>query len=868
MAAAPMDEATLRTLEFDRIVAAVRSFALTPLGRTAAGDLLPMTDAASVAQDLRATTETLAYLDANHPLPLEAPDDIEVTIAALAIDGRPLDAGQLLGLAAFLLSVGATAKAIRSTTPADDAAGWPLLGAAADGLAEFDREVANIKRRITPQGEVADDATPRLAAIRNQLQRQRQRLRGTLESYVRGRETAKYLQEQVVTERAGRFVLIVRAEHRGAIPGIIHGSSGSGASLFLEPLSTVEINNEIVALEEEERQEVHRILLDLSNALRARALELRRTLGAAAEIDLMQARARFSKLIDGVEPTLTTDLWIELPAARHPLLMRAVMDRSDADDGGGGPGSESVPGNDGPVPVDISVTPPTGALVVTGPNTGGKTVALKTAGLLALMAQAGLHVPAARGASLPVFRSIFADIGDEQSITNNLSTFSGHIAHIVAMDARLREPALVLLDEVGAGTDPVEGGALGAAIVEHFRCRGALVLATTHDDMLKSYAATAEGVACAGFGFDPETYAPTYRLTYGSPGRSLALEIASRLGVASSIIDDARARRSAREAQLADHLAQVERDLATVSKEQDVLAADRSALEQQREYLAAAARALAEREAKAKERLRNGINDEVRKARQAIDVIVDDLRKRAAALEKQAARRGPSAPRLSTGHTGELRKQALEALEAIAPRHADVDVHAPAKESAAGKQDAPGRDSETQADVAVRAAGGSTPEVGSHVHVGSLRLDGILAAVDGNDAQVEALGKRIHVRVDDIRLLETVDAVDTGAGAGWAASRTPRGGGVTVSVIEESAPPLELNVIGCRVDEAIARVEKYVDRAMLHERRELRVIHGHGTGQLRRAIARYLGEHPLVERCAPAEPEYGGGGVTVISLKE
>ena len=494
-------------------------------------------------------------------------------------------------------------------------------------------------------------------------------------------------------------------------------------------------------------------------------------------------------------------------------------------------------------------------------------MALKTAGLLALMAQAGLHVPAARGALLPVFRSIFTDIGDEQSIANNLSTFSGHIAHIVAMDARLREPALVLLDEVGAGTDPVEGGALGAAIVEHFRCRGALVLATTHDDMLKSYAATAKGVACAGFGFDQETYAPTYRLTYGSPGRSLALEIASRLGVASSIVDDARARRSAREAQLADHLAQVERDLATASKERDVLAADRRALTQQREYLAAAERALAEREAKAKERLRNGINDEVRKARQAIDVIVGDLRKRAAALEKQAARRWPSAPRLSTGHTGELRKQAVEALEAIAPRHTDVDVHAPAKESA-GKQDPPGRDSETQADVAVRAAGGATPEVGSRVHVGSLRLDGILAAVDGNNAEVEALGKRIHVRVDDIRPLETVDAVDTAAGAGRAASRTPHGGGVTVSVIEESAPPLELNVIGCRVDEAIARVEKYVDRAMLHERRELRVIHGHGTGQLRRAIARYLGEHPLVERCAPAEPEYGGGGVTVISLKE
>ena len=860
------DDVTLRTLEFDRIVAAVCSFALTPLGRAAAAGLVPTTDPVAVARGLRATTETLAYLDANHSLPLEAPDDIEATIAVLAIDGRPLDPGQLVGLARLLLSIGATANAIQSTTPVDDDAGWPLLSAAVEGLAEFDREAANIKCRITPQGEVADDATPRLAAIRNQLQRQRQRLRGTLESYLRGRETAKYLQEQVVTERAGRFVLVVRAEHRAAIPGIIHGSSGSGASLFLEPLSTVEINNEIVALEEEERQEVHRVLLDLSNALRARALELRRTLEAAAEIDVMQARARFSKLINGVEPTLASDLRIELPAARHPLLMRAVTDRSDADDGAGHAGAESPPEIVGPVPVDISVTPPTGALVVTGPNTGGKTVALKTAGLLAMMAQAGLHVPAARGASLPVFRSIFADIGDEQSIANSLSTFSGHIAHIVAMDARLREPALVLLDEVGSGTDPVEGGALGAAIVEHFRCRGALVLATTHDDMLKSYAATADGVACAGFGFDPETYAPTYRLAYGSPGRSLALEIASRLGVAASIVDDARARRSAREAQLADHLAQVERDLATVSKERDALAADRRAMEQQRDHLAAAERALVEREAKAKERLRNGIDEELRKARKAIDAIVDDLRKRAATLGKQAKRSGPSALRLSTGHTGQLRKQAVEALDAITSRHVGADVRARLEESAAATRTAPLENGATQADDTARATGGSTPEVGSRVRVASLRLDGILAAVDGNNAEVEALGKRIHVRLGDIRPLEIADAVQPAAHANRPTA--PRGGGVTVNVAEESTPPLELNVIGCRVDDALARVEKYVDRAMLHERRELRVIHGHGTGQLRRAIGRYLGEHPLVERYAPAEPEYGGGGVTVISLKE
>ncbi|MXY23572.1 MAG: hypothetical protein F4Y45_03490 [Acidobacteria bacterium] len=870
MPSLPTDDATLRTLEFDRVVAAVRSFALTPIGRTAVGRLAPKTDLAAVAETLRATTEIATYLDVSHPLPLEAPDDLEATISVLAIDGRPLDAVQLLGLARFLRSVTATAKAIRTAAGAADGPGrWPVLQAAADGLAEFDRETANIQRRITPEGEVADDATPRLAAIRQQLQRLRQRLRGTLESYLRGRETAKYLQEQVVTERAGRFVLLVRAEHRSAIPGIVHGSSGSGASLFLEPLSTVEINNEIVALEEEERQEVHRILLDLSNAFRTRPLELRRTLQSVAELDLMQARARFSRLIDGVEPKLSADLRIELPAARHPLLMPAVVDRAgtaapaaassvDAAEADSSreelAGSHEEPGRSdeepsasregpaapgGPVPVDILLTPPTGALMVTGPNTGGKTVALKTAGLLALMAQAGLHVPAARGASLPVFRSLFADIGDEQSIANSLSTFSGHVAHIVAMDARLRTPALVLLDEVGAGTDPLEGGALGAAIVDHFRQRGALVLATTHDDMLKSYAATTEGVVGAGFGFDPETYAPTYRLTYGSPGRSLALEIATRLGVTRSIIEDARARRSAREAQLADHLAQVERDLAQVSKERDALAAERRVLEHEREQLAASALALKEREATARERLRSGVDAELRKARRDIDAIVGDLRKRSEALEKRVARKDRSAPPVSTGHTGALKKHAVDALDTIAGGSRVATSEPPPN--------------------------AAPPVPGTRVQVAGLGLDGILATINGNDAEVEALGKRIHVRVRDLRPVGPAAADSAARGAG---SRSVSRGGVTVNVAEESAPPLELNLIGFRVDEALARVEKYVDRAMLHERRELRIVHGHGTGQLRRAIAEFLTDHPLVEKYSAAAPEHGGSGVTVIALKD
>src|SRR5215831_9388804 len=452
-------------------------------------------------------------------------------LAALAVEGRAVEAKRLLALATFLGSVEEAVTAIRRAPGA-----FARLEAATGAATSFKHENANVREKIDDAGEVVDGASPELKVIRDRLRKQRSRLRGTLESYLRGKDTAKYLQDQVVTERNGRYVIVVKAEHRTSIPGIVHGASTSGASLYLEPLSTVEIDNDIVALEEQEAEEIRRILLSLSNAFRARAGELARTIEVATELDVLQARARFSESVDGVEPGLTADGAFELQAARHPLLKNAV-------------------------PVTIKIIPPATCLLITGPNTGGKTVALKTAGLFALMAQSGLRVPAADGSRLPVFRSVFADIGDEQSIDASLSTFSGHITNIAGMDRGLQTPALVLLDEVGSGTVPIEGGALGVAVVDHFRRRGATVIATSHYDALKTYASTTDGVASAAFGFDPETFAPTYQLLYGSPGRSLALEIAARLGLSPSVVTAARQNLSAREAQLAEHLAKIDRDL-------------------------------------------------------------------------------------------------------------------------------------------------------------------------------------------------------------------------------------------------------------------------------------------------------------------
>lgn len=448
------------------------------------------------------------------------------------------------------------------------------------------------------------------------------------------------------------------------------------------------------------------------------------------------------------------------------------------------------------------------------------------------MAQAGLHVPAGRGASLPVFQSVFADIGDEQSIADSLSTFSGHITNIVAMESRLALPALVLLDEVGAGTDPVEGGALGAAVIDHFRQRGALVAATTHDDMLKSYASTTSGVACAGFGFEPETYAPTYKLIYGSPGRSLALEIAARLGVPRSIVDDARGRRSAREAQLAEHLARVEQDMAQVNAQRRELEAGRRQLEDDRAALERARRAFDEKENAARQHLRTGVDAEIKAARSIVEEIVNDLRARAGALVKpatgQAADR--SRQRVTTGATGELKRTAVDALERVRDRSAAA-LPAPPEPPAQA----------------------TPPPVGSRVRVESLGLEGTLVATHGDDAEIEARGKRLHVPAGHLRTVEAT---------------TTAGGGVTVAVTASTDAPQELNVIGCRVDDALSRVEKYVDQALLGGLGQLRVIHGHGTGQLRRAIAGFLDEHPLVAKFEPAAPEHGGRGVTVIELKD
>jgi DNA mismatch repair protein MutS2 len=450
------------------------------------------------------------------------------------------------------------------------------------------------------------------------------------------------------------------------------------------------------------------------------------------------------------------------------------------------------------------------------------------------MAQAGLHLPADKGTRLPIFKSLFADIGDEQSIAASLSTFSAHITNVVAMDRGLALPALVLLDEVGAGTDPAEGGALGTAVIDHFRTRGAHLVATTHFDVLKTYASTTEGVESAAFGFDPATFAPTYRLVYGSPGRSLAIEIASRLGMPASVVAAARGNLSARESQLQAHLDRVDRELHTLEAERRAVTQERATLAENERKLRSREAAVKDRELVARRRLEAKLDDQVREARKEIDAIVEGLKAKATVLRDKSGQRTASA--ISTGVAGAARAEARDAIDAAIGKARDGAGALPAPEPAA--------DSATQF---------GELQVGSRVEVAPFGLTGVVLELHGKHADIDMNGKRLRASLGDLRVI---------GGPARAAVR------VNVELQPREGSLSELNVIGCTVDEALTRAGRFLDEIMFSDQRSVRIVHGYGTGQLRRAIAGFLKHHPLVAHFEEAPPGQGGGGVTVAELKE
>jgi DNA mismatch repair protein MutS2 len=789
----------LRTLEFDRIVDAVTALSLTPLGAEALAALEPSTDPKVVLAAQSATSETVRFFERHPAFPLRGGESLPEALDALDVTGRPLEPLQLRLLADFLDSVDQSRASI-----ARAGEGFPILRDLVAHVAGFKTEVEAVRRAIEPGGEIVDDASPELRRIRNELRQKRQKLRGTLEQFTRG-SSSKYLQDEVITERNGRFVLMVRAEHRGNVPGIVHGSSTTGATLFMEPAATVEINNDIVELEDREREEVLRILLELTERFRARPKETETSRTVARELDVLQAKARYSSRVNGIEPEFTIDTSLQLKAARHPMLEQAV-------------------------PVDVLLDPPNRVLLITGPNTGGKTVALKTAGLFALMAQAGLHLPAA-AARLPVFRCVFADIGDEQSIEASLSTFSSHISNLVAMDRELQLPALVLLDEVGTGTDPNEGGALATAIVQHFRQRGAIVMATTHFDAVKTWGIGTEGVTVAAFAFDPQNFAPTYKLLYGAPGRSLAIEMAQRLGMPQNVIAAARGYLSDDQKRLQAHLSRLDAQARALESERTKLERDKRTFNEQHAELSKRERSLAEREEVFKRRLNERLDERLRQARRDVDAVIEQLKERSEALAEKAAVRAA----INTGESGAVRAEARAEIDRIVEglRHP-----APATPATTTPPSGP-------------------PQVGSKVTVGGLGLEGTVISIDGNRAEIDVRGKRLQAKVKELRVIGPPPSQAAPARVRVAVDLKPREGMLS-----------ELNVIGMTVDQAVDRVSRFLDDTLVTDLHEIRIVHGHGTGQLRKGLHAFLKTHPQVTKYYSAPENQGGGGATIVELKE
>jgi DNA mismatch repair protein MutS2 len=803
---------TFRTLEFETVRALLLSHTGSAAGRGRVRTLSPLTMPAEVREALDRTSEGVAVLRALGRQPYHDLPDLTELLPAARVEGVHLEPLALLDVASFIEGGCEIAQRVARAENA------PGLSRDASAVPDMTDLAALIRRAVLPTGEVADDASPKLQETRRALTRLRAQLTSVMEGFLRGKDADRLLQDKLVTTRNDRYVLLLKAEHRGQIPGIIHGGSGSGASLFVEPMPAVELNNDIVSLQEEERAEVVRILRDLTSRVGGRARDLSRAVDVLGELDAVQARALTARDMNAVCPVLAEKgrLDLDLRDARHPLLLPALTERL------GLPRRTTRE----PVPVSITVGFGKPVLVISGPNTGGKTVALKTVGLLALMAQCGLHIPAAEGSVLPVFKRVFADIGDEQSIAADLSTFSAHLAGIVEMTRDLATPALVLLDEVGAGTDPAEGGALGTAVVDHFRRRGAMVVATTHHGLLKAYAQSTPDVACASFGYDPATYEPTYRLALGVAGRSLALEMAERLGLDHDVVADARARLDRKDAQAEALLKQLEADQARLRQDQARLAHEQSELHDERLRQRDVEQAMALRRRHEIESFRKELDRRSELlARQAADAIAAAVRK----VEEHAAARP------SKSAAGKARGEAVAAIreardQALAPE--GLGGPAPAEEPAA-----------VEAPLAV----------GGRARVRSLGVVGEVIALSGADeVELAVGGKRLRVPRAELVPLAA------------AAPRTSRVEGPVRA--QRPVVPAEINLVGLTVDEALPRVDKLLDDAALSDRKELRVIHGFGQGRLRKAVAQFLDGHPHVASFRLGAE--GRGGVTVVELKE
>ena len=813
----PLVHTSAGVLEFESLRDLLRGYTSSPLGSGRIATLAPSTDRSWIELQQQLTSEIREFRRVGGRFEFAGLLDVGKLIEKASISGAALETTEIRDVI-LVVDRAAEWREIALSPPAAMKE-WTAIPLVSAGIADFTEFLRSFRNKIQPDGTLEDRATPELARIRRDIEKQKRAIQESLRGYLRRLAEGGTVQDELVTIRGERFVIPVKIEQKRRVPGVVHGSSSSGQTVFVEPIETIEQNNDLVRLLDEEQAETHRILLEMTRRIGESAEAIRSAADALAELELQFVKARFAEDYFCVPVTLnpagtpdgqTREPRLVLHKARHPLLERNL---------------KSKRGNI--VPISIELDSERRELVITGPNTGGKTVTLKTVGLLALMAQSGIPVPADH-AELPVFDAVLADIGDYQSIEQNLSTFSAHVTNIDFISRTATARSLVLLDELGSATDPEEGAALAVAIADHFRQVGCISIISTHHTALKIYGVNTAGVVNAAVGFDESTLQPTYELRVGVPGASAGINIAQRLGLSSKIIQSARARVGTQTQDVARFLDRLHAQLGEAEAERLRLRSREQELEREKSRLAVEGKK--EQQAKVREmekKLESLFRDFEYHARETVNAIQE--RAAAQKLSKEAERR-----------IAKMRREFREQFDSAVVAHS------------------------TGAD---RGDPNAQPALIKHVSQGdtvklkSVGRPGVVTRrIDDQHFEVEIGAMKMKIARDDI--------AEVIARASDSPLNAARARGISVSLDRGVAGvPSEINVIGRTVDEATTEVEKFVDRAFLAGLAHVRVVHGSGMGILRKALRQFLQKHPHVASVTEPPQNEGGGGATVVELR-
>jgi DNA mismatch repair protein MutS2 len=822
-----------RVLEYESLRELLRGYASSPLGQDRIAALAPSTDRDWIESQQALAQEIREFRRVGGRFDFSGLIDIDLLVKEARIVGAALETTEIRDVI-LVVDRAAEWREIVLHPPANMKSDWHGVRTLSDQIIDCTEFLHSFRNKIQPDGTLEDKASPELARLRREIERQRRSIQESLRGYLRRLSEGGTVQDELVTIRGERFVIPVKVEQKRRVQGVVHGASSSGQTVFVEPLETIEQNNELVRLLEEELAEIHRILLEMTQLIGAKSEEILAAVEVLGELEVQFAKAKFAEDYNCVAVQFSgggqgasgqdscgagplgrppSQARLLLHNARHPLLERNLKAKGI-----------SV------VPVTVELEGERRQLIITGPNTGGKTVTLKTVGLLALMAQSGLPVPADR-AELPAFDAVLADIGDYQSIEQNLSTFSAHVTNIELISCTATVQSLVLLDELGSATDPEEGAALAVAIAGHFGAIGCMTVISTHHTSLKVYAANTPGVVNASVGFDEATLRPTYELKVGVPGASAGINIAQRLGLNPAIIDSARSRLGTQARDVGQFLDKLHADLREADHERFRLKTREQELEREKAHLAAEGRK--EQQAKIREmekKLESLLRDFEYHAREAVNAVQD--RAAAQKLSKDAERR-----------IAKMRREFREQFDSTVVAHSTGADHG---------------DPHAQPQLVKHVSEGDTVKLKS-----TGRPARVVRKVDDHHFEVEMGAMKMKIGRDDI--------AEVLASAQGKAAESPvkaaRARGISVSLENEGANvPSEINVIGQTVDEASSRVERFVDQAFLAGLPRVRVVHGSGMGVLRKALRQLLQQHPHVTSVAEAPQNEGGGGATLVEL--